>query len=438
MGGLDLSDEYVQKERLECDYYELLTDNIRNLGKSCLAEVTYNVDFKRIIETYSGNYTYVTATGGPFTINVFGQIAPVSAGTMISAKGNHYMGRDDEKTKPICDDSRVKDILTLCQPTGCSTTLANLFLNQIGTLNEIKEADEFEELSSTKIFKTKDWVKGYGDDRYSEKNMFSVHMGKKYGNPNKKASGGGQRLKKRPLHEVAASDDDSTASSNDTMPGSSSDGPVVKMGAFYDPRLNEDYRGELFQLVDDKLVQLDVRTTEGTLIPPWKFYDALKPGTLILAECTLHVFMLEDVKKGLTRKTYQINARSIRILDGSDADPIARIIPELRKPNSESTSDGPTFKSDVSNAFASFEIPNKKRKTNESAAVKSASGSGAKKGPGANNKTAADKRKNRKKKQVVGEDEDDFGMVTSAADKNKDKEKEGSVDEREDDVDMEM
>ncbi|KAG6844949.1 hypothetical protein H0H93_016288, partial [Arthromyces matolae] len=85
------------RERLEDGYYEDLTAKIPALGKTCLAEVAYNIDFKCIVDTYTGNHSFVTKNGGVFTINIFGQIDPISAGTIISAKGNHYMGRDGKK-----------------------------------------------------------------------------------------------------------------------------------------------------------------------------------------------------------------------------------------------------------------------------------------------------------------------------------------------------
>ncbi|KAG6847525.1 hypothetical protein H0H93_007574 [Arthromyces matolae] len=394
MTGSNLSAEYA-RARLEDGYYEDLTASIRALGKTCLAEVTYNVDFKRIIDTYTGNHSFVTKNGGVFTINIFGQIAPTSAGTIISAKGNHYMGRDGEKASPtspkqIFDGSTAKDILVVGAPTDCDEILSTLFLNQIATLNEVKEAEELEELESDKDFKSKE-------------------------------SGGGQRVKKRKLDEVNNSDDDSTASSTVEAVLGTNGGeilsdvlernllsvsePVVKMGAFYDPRLNDDYRGDLFKLVDDKLVQLDVRTAKNELIAPWKFYDALKPGTLILAECTLHIFLMEDTKKGFTRKTYQINARSIRVLDGSDADPIPREVPEFnREPSTSNTKR--QEKSDVTNAFASFEVPVKRKKTVETPTTRnnaSPVGNASTKKPGG-------QKKNKKKNPIVEEEEGDVDM----------------------------
>ncbi|KAG6883574.1 hypothetical protein C0992_008425, partial [Termitomyces sp. T32_za158] len=76
--------------------------------------------------------------------------------------------------------------------------------------------------------------------------------------------------------------------------------PLVEKNGSYDPRLNSDCRGPYFNLVRNKLVQLDVWDAENNLVAPWTFYDALKPGTLVLMMCTLHCFVMKDRKP--TRK----------------------------------------------------------------------------------------------------------------------------------------
>jgi hypothetical protein len=82
----------------------------------------------------------------------------------------------------------------------------------------------------------------------------------------------------------------------------------IKLGAHYEPSLLPDYGGSYFNHSKAKLVQLDVRDAKNNLIPPWKFYDALKPGTLILAMCSLHCYtMVEDREK----KTKDRKVRSL-------------------------------------------------------------------------------------------------------------------------------
>lgn len=68
----------------------------------------------------------------------------------------------------------------------------------------------------------------------------------------------------------------------------------IKIGAFYEPAVLPDYGGSYFNHVKSKLVQLDVRDKNNQLIPPWKFYEALRPGTLVLCLVSLHCFIMSD------------------------------------------------------------------------------------------------------------------------------------------------
>ena len=64
-----------------------------------------------------------------------------------------------------------------------------------------------------------------------------------------------------------------------------------------------DYGGPLFTHSNPKLVQLDIRDPTGKLIHPTKWYDALRPGVLILASAELHVYIMNDDRRpGEVRK----------------------------------------------------------------------------------------------------------------------------------------
>lgn len=78
-------------------------------------------------------------------------------------------------------------------------------------------------------------------------------------------------------------------------------------------------------------------TKKKKLIPPWKLYDALKPGTIILADISLHCYIypkktpnedgrkvfneccqLKDIDLIFCPQIYQITAHKIQIMDKSD------------------------------------------------------------------------------------------------------------------------
>ena len=46
-----------------------------------------------------------------------------------------------------------------------------------------------------------------------------------------------------------------------------------------------------FDHQEARLKQLDIRDKEKKHIPPWKLYDALKPGTIILTDISLHCYI---------------------------------------------------------------------------------------------------------------------------------------------------
>jgi hypothetical protein len=80
-------------------------------------------------------------------------------------------------------------------------------------------------------------------------------------------------------------------------------GPKVTAGAYYEPRVLPDYGGAFFNLINNKLRQQDVRDPDDALIAPWNMYGALRPGTLIMAEVTLHAFHITDKKEtGVERR----------------------------------------------------------------------------------------------------------------------------------------
>src|ERR1700692_4736019 len=62
----------------------------------------------------------------------------------------------------------------------------------------------------------------------------------------------------------------------------------LKLGAYYDPHLLHDYGGPCFSHRNAQLKRLCVRNKASDLVPPWKLCEVLKPGTLILANVSLH------------------------------------------------------------------------------------------------------------------------------------------------------
>jgi hypothetical protein len=71
----------------------------------------------------------------------------------------------------------------------------------------------------------------------------------------------------------------------------------LELDTRHDPYVLSDYGGGLFKHTNAKLIQLDIRDVDNKLIPPQKWYEALRPGTLVLATVTLHVYVMPDDRR---------------------------------------------------------------------------------------------------------------------------------------------
>ena len=65
----------------------------------------------------------------------------------------------------------------------------------------------------------------------------------------------------------------------------------IKENALYDINKMPDHRGSLFQHKHSKLVQLKTYDINFNLIPTFRLSQTLKPGTVIMANCTLHCYI---------------------------------------------------------------------------------------------------------------------------------------------------
>lgn len=127
-----------------------------------------------------------------------------------------------------------------------------------------------------------------------------------------------------------------------------------------------------------KLVQLDIYDINDNLVPPWKMWDVLRPGTVILANCSLHCFIMKDKFKDqkvpfhLTTslqlcwpyisQLYQINAHSICVLAESIEPVLPPIHPSVPLPNTvinktSTSSQATSTSTQATSAFTAFTAP---------------------------------------------------------------------------------
>ncbi|KAJ7233262.1 hypothetical protein B0H12DRAFT_1076641 [Mycena haematopus] len=335
-------------ERDECGLYASVVQQIKAMPHA-LANIEYigtkkhHPDIFHSVD-WAQNIVFKDGPGkdaSEFHAAIFGEIAEPIHGTAISARGNHYDGREGEAFKPIDDKSKIKDVIVLRAPTLCPLDVQNLFNNQRAILKDIINVEEHKDLSEgcSPLFRS------CLRSTTAEKPLFdliAITTQKKYGVP---ASAGGPRVSVavatptkvvRVKRKFGGEDDDEDVESDsggaDVLGDKDDDASTssiqipsddkIQLGAFYDPRLLEDFGGPMFKFVNGKLRQLDIRDAENKLIPPWKQYSALRPGSLIIALVSLHMytFKSDGQDRSRDRKHFQLEAHTIKVIDESDFD----------------------------------------------------------------------------------------------------------------------
>ncbi|KAJ7097310.1 hypothetical protein B0H15DRAFT_945963 [Mycena belliarum] len=248
--------------------YNAVAKQIEDMKLEALANLDYPETITRQIEEWSKNHKYLDTDGNELRVAIVGEILGMASGTIIRAHGNHY-ARDIDNFKPIDDKTKVKDTIAIGIPSAATTTMYNTCYNQNICAGQIVAHNADEDKRKGVFPIVKNWTKSSLEGR-EQHDIMTLHM-----LPNR-----------RPEAPVVAVETLVTPGPED-----------IKLGAFYEPDLLPDFGGDYFNLVKAKLVQQDVRDVNSNLVPPWKIYDALKPGTLILALVSLHCFCMVDASR---------------------------------------------------------------------------------------------------------------------------------------------
>ncbi|KAJ6554135.1 hypothetical protein B0H10DRAFT_2123488 [Mycena sp. CBHHK59/15] len=348
----------------ESGFYESVLDQMKAMPNA-LANLEYIGTKKRKPDIFRGedwskNIVFKDGPGkdaSEYRVAVLGEIAEPRDGTLVRAHGNHFDGREGEPFKPVDDKAKVKDVLVLHAPTHCNLDLKNFFDNQTAFVQDLENTEIVTD-------KANGWTPNFRSSLRSSrtdmdaKDLMTILTQKKYAIP---ASAGGPRVVETQTPQRVQrvkrkfgdddEDDDEEDSSSDTPPSTKSPSQddtntikyptdnEIKIGAFYDPRVLEDYGGEYFSHINAKLQQLDIRDANNKLIPPWKQYTALRPGSIVLALVTIHVYTFKDqgFDRNRDRKIVQLNAHTIRVLDESDFP-----VEKRRRPVPRTLVDGPS------------------------------------------------------------------------------------------------
>ncbi|KAJ3910790.1 hypothetical protein F5877DRAFT_87034 [Lentinula edodes] len=80
-----------------------------------------------------------------------------------------------------------------------------------------------------------------------------------------------------------------------------------------------DFGGPVFAMKKAKLIQPQWTNIKNELIVPWKNYDSLRPGTLVVATVCFEVFVMSPKSASESvRKIYHATITSLRVIAESD------------------------------------------------------------------------------------------------------------------------
>ena len=92
-----MSDNIITR-RISEGVYTNLHESLKAWGANALAGAEYGVDYfcEKEPEQWSNNYRFLDASGNTLNLLVFSQITTDGFGTLLSAKGNHKIGVNND------------------------------------------------------------------------------------------------------------------------------------------------------------------------------------------------------------------------------------------------------------------------------------------------------------------------------------------------------
>ncbi|KAK7053073.1 hypothetical protein VNI00_004394 [Paramarasmius palmivorus] len=308
--------------------YERLEKIVANMDVASMANAEVDRDFfRRSADSWSANYGFRNPAGQEFSANVFGEILGEKHGTFLGAKGNHYPGPNEDMPKIITDGTKIKPSIVIGQPTKIPETLADVYYDQLCTFNTVRESDRQTEAYDGETFeRVKEITKAVKPGQVANAIilmgglLYTTHADEN-GGSSRNQSPAKKPLKKRKAAAIDDKEDSETAVPetkriNEPLPRNQLPGrETVRVGAFYDPRVFPDYGGPVFSHRLAQVIQPDWRDSEGNLIPPWAWWDVLRPGTLIMASVSIVVWVIGSGEN--KKKVYHAVIQSLRVVDRS-------------------------------------------------------------------------------------------------------------------------
>ncbi|KAL0062095.1 hypothetical protein AAF712_011022 [Marasmius tenuissimus] len=342
-------------------FYNHLTGMIGSMGKGALCAVEVGEDFRKRQDGKSVHYGFVNKEGKVFSANIFGEVVGSAHGTALGAAGTHYWGRDSGNLIPITDSSKVKHQVVLGVPSFATEAVADLFHDQIVTVSNVRSKDMDEEDGPVNAKEAVKSSTGEGDP-----DLLVLTMGQIYTTTREEGKGKNKEttpkrmMKKRKAGQMDAPDE--TSASQQAAPDLSRlldasqlpPASAVRVGAEYPPNVFPDYGRPGFRHRLAKAKQPAVYNERGQLIPLWTFFDALRVGTLLMANVNIQVWVIQN-DNNVVRKVYHLIVCSLRVVARSDI-AVTKPVPSLLAGNAPDSQED-VVRDEASAALQSLVIP---------------------------------------------------------------------------------
>ncbi|KDR73759.1 hypothetical protein GALMADRAFT_212563 [Galerina marginata CBS 339.88] len=179
---------------------------------------------------------------------IFGEIMSKRDGTKFGAAGNR-LSQGGRFFKPMKDGDSVQDVIAIKCPASATPEIVTAWKRQLSMLFKFQEEDIMNDrVNELHPMSIKDWgvrLDGLPDRLYTvDRSLCKIQKSK--------------------------------------------DRAGVKLGAFYEPTVLSGFSKPYFDLHNDVLRQNWILNDTGQLIPPWRTWCELTPGSLMIFNVSLH------------------------------------------------------------------------------------------------------------------------------------------------------
>ncbi|KAJ7061753.1 hypothetical protein C8F01DRAFT_1252530 [Mycena amicta] len=285
-------------------YEDVVAKLIDAAGTQLCADQEYPITFLPDVSTGARAYNYIN--GKPAVMFLVGEVCGTDEGTALGTAGNKNGGGI------LASGTCVRIRLRLRVPTHAPEELERLFARQLAVIDGIAGFDEeFEESVIQGWAKRKVWsseiLYAHDRDQTEPADMITVVSEPIFATVENKSQG---TTRKRARHALAPA----AAPVNTNAAGEMMDieGVSQPVGGTYPLSLMEGHAHRMLSKMCEKVVQLNIRDVDGSLVKPWDYPAKLKRGTLVIVAARPMCYVFD--KEKFVNKYYSLVMSSCRIM----------------------------------------------------------------------------------------------------------------------------